>query len=115
MKTLWNKKEVAILIYGYCLIKEEVYSRKYVVQEISHKLRNKYNDIQIDDKFRNENGISMKLGNIDYLFSEGKSGFKNYSKMEYELYDLYLNNKPEFNKILGDAKEEYNIEWDYVV
>ena len=80
MKVLWNEKEVVILIYGYCLVKEEIYSKQYVVHEISNKLRTKYNSADIDDKFRNENGIAMKLGNIDYLFTEGKSGFKNFSK-----------------------------------
>lgn len=113
MKTLWNKKEVIILIYGYYLIEKGIYDRDYIINEISNKLRKKQIDMSTDNKFRNKNGISMKLGNIDYLFSKGKTGFKNYSKLEYELFNLFLTDKNEFNRLLKDAKIEYDIEWEH--
>lgn len=50
----------------------------------------------------------MKMGNIDYLFSNGKSGFRNCSKLEYEVYNLYLNDKDSFNRLLMEVKNEYN-------
>lgn len=59
--------------------------------------------------FRNNNGISMKLVDIDCLFSKRKSGFKNYSKLECKLVDLYFNDQNKFDVLLLETREEYNI------
>lgn len=111
MRILWNREEVAILIEGYCLIKKGLDTRDAVIKEISQKLRAYAKAKKIDDLFRNENGISMKLGNIDYLFSKGQSGFKNVSRLEQEIFDLYMNDREQFNQLLKKAKTDYHIEW----
>ena len=36
MKILWNKKEVVILIYGYCLIEKGIYDRVSIPMVESH-------------------------------------------------------------------------------
>lgn len=114
IKRLWNEKEVAILIYGYLLIGTGIYTKKEVVNEMSKKFRKNalMKKLTIDEKYRNNSGISMKLGNIDYLFSNGKSGFKNYSVLEYNVYKMFLNNKRAFDELLLIAIKEYNFTWD---
>lgn len=111
MRILWNKKEVAILIYGYYLFEQNFRKKQEIIEEISFRLREKYPNANTDKKFRNISGISMKLGNIEYLFTDGKKGFKHYSKLEYEIYSLYLHNKEEFKLLLEEAKKEYKITW----
>lgn len=99
----WDKYETSLLIEAYWAIKYDSSKRRTIVSELSSTLR-KRAILKIDDTFRNENGINMRLLELDYLFSEGKSGLKNTSYMFREMVDMYQNNRKEFEKILSEAK-----------
>lgn len=47
----------------------------------------------IDEKFRNVPGVKMKLHNIEFLATGGKSGLANFSAMDKKGYDLYNPNE----------------------
>lgn len=111
IKVKWNKYEVAILIYGYYLYELGQYPRDFLIKEISSKLRNNRIDktMEIDSNYRNYNGISMKFGNIQHLFTNGEKGLKNKSTLECDMFDIFKNDKKEFNIILNEAKKIYQI------
>ncbi len=46
----------------------------------------------------------MRLGELDYLFSEGDIGLKNTSDLFREMVKMYLNDRAEFEKVLSEAK-----------
>ena len=69
----WDKYEAALLIEAYWKIKNDGAHRGAVISALSSTLRNRAS-FEIDDTFRNENGINMRLGELEYLFSEGKAG-----------------------------------------
>ncbi|NLB62260.1 MAG: hypothetical protein GX802_07610 [Clostridiales bacterium] len=58
----------------------------------------------IDDTYRNENGISMRLGELEYLFSSDVIGLKNTSDLFRQMVKLYKNDCSGFEKILMEAK-----------
>ena len=63
----WDQYEAALLIETYIRILNNPKSRESYISELSKKLRNRAinNGIQIDDVYRNVNGISS------YGFSNG--------------------------------------------
>ncbi len=65
-----------------------------------------YRGIEIDDKFRNENGIAMQLWVMEYYFTGGKHGLKKDQcpKIFQEAIDLYHQDRKEFELILREAK-----------
>ena len=99
----WDKFEAALLIEAYWKIKEDRSQRSAIVSALSTSLR-KRADFEIDDTFRNENGISMRLGELDYLFTEGQTGLKNTSDLFREMVDLYRKDRTAFEEILSEAK-----------
>ena len=104
----WDKYETALLIEAYWRIKENSSKRRSVISELSSALRGKAGS-EIDETFRNENGVNMRLGELDYLFSGGKIGLKNTSDLFREMVNTYLNNKSQYEQILLEAKKKYSI------
>ena len=102
----WNQYEVALLIEAYWKIEKEKISRKTAVTELSEVLRTraKSQSIEIDETYRNENGISMRLGELDYLFSGDGTGLKNTSDLFRQMVQLYKNDYKGYEKILMEAK-----------
>ena len=106
IKIPWDKYEVALLIEAYCKIKQNKVPRKKVVSELSAKLRSraKNRGITVDDTYPNENGISMRLGELDFLFLGDGVGLKNTSGLFRQMVLLYETDKVEFQKTLMEAK-----------
>lgn len=99
----WDKYEAALLIEAYWKIKEDRSKRTAIVSALSATLRNQA-CTEIDSTFRNENGINMRLGELDYLFSEGQIGLKNTSDLFREMVELYGKDRAAFEEILSEAK-----------
>lgn len=104
----WDKYETAILVEASLKIISKEISRKDGILEVSNTLRQRAlnKGIQIDDKFRNVNGISMQIAMMISLIQEQESPLHNYSKLFTEMVALYKNDKPSFYSILHQAKEE---------
>lgn len=99
----WDKHETALLIEAYWKIKADKSRKGAIVAALSSSLR-KRASFDIDDTFRNENGINMRLGELDYLFSSGSVGLKNTSDLFREMVDMFLNNRSEYEMVLSEAK-----------
>lgn len=101
----WDREEEILLIdlYIYSKTHSDDETNKEI-EEMSQLLRKRalYNNIQIDDKFRNVTGLKMKLQNIEYCFTNGKRGLSCCSKLDIQLTEEAKQN---LVKILLDATE----------
>ena len=107
MRIKWDEYEVALLVHYYCKIQEGAISFEDAIIELSDRLRKKAirKGLQIDNIYRNTNGMSMKLGNMQYLFTNGQKGLDCYSIMDKEIYEIYKNDNEKYQQILKKALE----------
>lgn len=78
----WDKHEVVLLFDAYERIQKGE-KRNAVAAELSEMLRSKAirAGLQIDDVFRNINGMLLFLGRAEYIYTDGKKGLPNPSKI----------------------------------
>ena len=101
----WNKYEVAILIEGYIRFANSNASRNDVAKEISNRLRSGvYHD---SITYRNINGITLQLGAIEYLMTDGEHGISHVSNLFREIVELYKEDCCAFQKLLEEANKTY--------
>ncbi|WP_206458294.1 hypothetical protein [Anaerovorax sp. IOR16] len=113
----WNKYETALLIEAYLKVENKEITRKDAICQMSNILRKmaKNIGIKIDRIFRNENGISLRMSEMQYLMTDCKKGLKKavMSKLFQEMVELYRTNRTEFNKILTEAKKM--VDTDHII
>ncbi|WP_373241160.1 hypothetical protein [Mediterraneibacter gnavus] len=104
----WDKKETAILIEAYLRVKNKELSQQNAVKEVSTLLRRRavLSGIEIDEIFRNENGISMQMKIIGGLVDEKPSGLHSATKLFIDMVTLYKTRRSVFDEILIQAKGE---------
>jgi|GEM_PF-1734033 hypothetical protein len=107
----WDEEETALLIDTYLQVEAKQLTLKEAVPLLSNQLRQraKWLGIEIDGIFRNENGISMRLSEIQYLMTDGDFGLKNTSNLFKDMVHLYKTNMRLFKEILKKAKQEINL------
>lgn len=105
----WEREESVALMNLYFssgaklpVEQDEVANLSKVFSKRAHML-----GYEIDEKYRNINGLNMQLACIHYVVTEGREGFYSASKMFYNTYDLYKNNKPIFDTILAEFNKKY--------
>ncbi len=108
-KKLWDKYEVAILIDGYIKVKAGENKSK-IIENISEVLRNLAinRGIEIDESYRNFNGIFMQMEGIRSLFGDSNCKMNHVSKLFNEMVELYNNDSNAFSAILEEANELIN-------
>lgn len=101
----WDKHEVAILIDASLKVINKEISQKSAVMEVSKKLRLKAEIARktIDEKYRNENGISMQMNIIIALILNKKSGLHKASKLFTEVVNIYKSNTDSYLHLLEEA------------
>ena len=108
MKIPWSLSEAVILLDALIAYLDGRMSSKQLITEISSFLRKYavYRGIEIDDKFRNENGIAMQLWVMEYYFTGGKHGLKKDQcpKIFQEAIDLYHQDRKEYERVLQEVK-----------
>ncbi|SHI29134.1 site-specific integrase [Desulfosporosinus lacus] len=102
----WDEHETALLIESCQKYDSGVITKKEVIRGLSTTLRNRaaQKGIEIDDVFRNENGIAMQFSIISSLIHHQKSGLHGASKLFKDMAELYNNDRLAFDKILMEAK-----------
>ena len=72
----WDEYEVALLIDACNRIRDNKIDKAECVHKLSNLLRQraKANGINIDEVFRNENGIALQMTKMEYLLTDGKKG-----------------------------------------
>ena len=101
----WNRYEAALLIDGYKRIEQDNVSRKEVAHEISERLRTQ--ELIESATYRNVNGITLQLGAIEYLMTDGAHGISHVSNLFREIVKLYKEDPAAFNKLFEEANFRY--------
>ena len=106
MRILWDKYETALLIDCYLRIVNGDVGRKTGVNQLSKELRKRATDagMEIDDIYRNENGISLQLSNIERLMRRQPDAHKHNTKIFIDMVDMYPTDKDQFDAILNEVK-----------
>ncbi len=104
----WDEYEVALLIDACNKIRDKKIDKAECVHKLSNLLRQraKANGINIDEVFRNENGITLQMTKMEYLLTDGEKGLPGASKLYIEMAKMSKLNSDEFEKILTLAKEQ---------
>ena len=104
----WDKYETALLIEACCLVNNSVIRRKDAISQLSKQLRQMAidNGIIIDDIYRNENGISFQMANVQRLITRQPDAQKHNTKIFIEMVEMYYNDRTQFEQILNTAKGE---------
>lgn len=96
----WSQEEAIILLNALLLVLDNKMPRKLAVSLVSNELRKRALDsgLEIDDIFRNTNGIQLQMSTMEYLFTEGKRGLKKtyVPQVFEEIVNLYKTNPQEF-------------------
>ncbi len=105
----WDRYEAALLL-SYCLkIEAGDIPRKEAVDIVSNTLRKRaeVQGVEIDETFRNTNGISMQMSAIRNCYLEKDHGLAG-SKLFHEMVDLYKSNHDALEQILQGESDKVN-------
>lgn len=97
--------EAAILLQALLDVRSNKISRPQAVSKVSEMLRAKATQSghHIDDKFRNENGISLQLSHLEYALTNGETGFAPAYKWQLTIIQLFKEDHSTFKKLLKEA------------
>lgn len=105
IRITWDKYEIALLI-EYCIkIESGVISPPQAADELSTALRNYAikRNIQIDEIYRNHNGMMLQMKKMEYFLTRGNKGLPGGSNDFKEVAEMYLNDSASFAALLKDA------------
>lgn len=102
LRILWDEYESALLLSELLRVLNGEISRKDAVKNVSETLRKRATaqGVEIDDIFRNENGIQLQMRAMEFIFTDGVSGLEKPSAMFLQTVDLYRTDRKKFYKIL---------------
>lgn len=103
VKIPWDKYEAAILLDAWLKVKEGI-PKMQMINLVSFQLRQKAvnQGIEIDNIFRNTNGISFQLMSMATAYEQKNMG-KPAAKLFTEIAELYRNDYQSYKKILKEA------------
>lgn len=101
----WNKLEAVILLDNYLKYVSGSLSRKEAIELTSVELRKlaQNQHIEIDDIFRNVNGITFQMCSIESAY-RGYTVVKPASKLFIKITNLYKNDIVQYNVLLKEAR-----------
>lgn len=94
VRVKWDQYETALLIDTFWLMEKNPDMKKTYISDLSEKLRRKavISGIEIDDVYRNINGITMQLVSIGHSFFPERPGLTTSAVFE-RMVHLYNNDK----------------------
>lgn len=103
----WDEYETAILISACVDYNAGKCTRKEAIKNVSQTLKKRAekNGIEIDDVFRNENGITMQFMLVNELLTQEKCGLRGASKLFISMVELYKSDRKKFQEILMEARK----------
>lgn len=102
----WNKYETAILLEASLRVIRDKTKKKECIKQVSEALRQMAinQGVQIDDLYRNINGITMQMTIMISVIERTKSPLHGSPKIFNEVVDIYESDKILFHQILNEAK-----------
>lgn len=107
----WEEEEVILLIELYFKLKATKYDKnKPEILELCDLLRKRADklNITINDTFRNKTGVFMKLKNIEAVENKSLVGLSNYSKLDRNIFNKYINNQQKLKDDSNEIREKYH-------
>lgn len=104
----WNMSEAVIMLNALIAAREGRMSRKDAIEAVSSELRAraKRSGIEVDDIFRNVNGITLQMSTMEYILTDGEKGMKKTSmpKLFQDAVAMYRNDRATYEKTLREAR-----------
>lgn len=106
VRILWSLEEAIIMLDFLLKSLNGELERKDAISAVSKELRERAvkNGIEIDDVFRNINGITLQMSSMENIYTDGKRGLEKPVKVFREAVELYKNNTPEYLRLLKEAR-----------
>ncbi|WP_337952405.1 hypothetical protein, partial [Mitsuokella jalaludinii] len=82
-------------------------SRTDAIASVSEELRARAarRHYDIDEKFRNENGISLQMAHLEYGLTDGETGWEPAYRWQEQILDIYYNEPEIYKKLLNRARK----------
>lgn len=98
MRVPWNEDEAIIIVDAFYQYKNGIIKKNDAIKSVSARLREMAikKGLEIDDVYRNENGITMQMAILEHIFSNGEKGLRSGSKLFRDTMQLYVDNYAEF-------------------
>lgn len=105
IRIVWSEHEQAVLLQALIDVFNHKIERKQAISEVSKRLRKEaeLRGLEIDVKFRNDNGISLQMNCLEYVYTDGKSGLHVTRGWYFDIVNTYRNDQEEFYKLLKGA------------
>lgn len=122
-RILWDRDEAVIMLAALIDSRSGKISRQESVEYVSSELRKRAvsRGMEIDDRFRNKNGIMLQMSHMESILTNGKEGLKKEfpSKLFTDVVSIYNRDPAEFYKLLEEVKgvsrektlKEHFFEW----
>ena len=106
MQPQWNLYEAAILLQAYIETLQGTMTLQEAVHNVSTQLRQMgvNNGIEVDDVFRNINGISFQIKSMESAY-KGFTVMKPASRLFSEIVCIYRNNPDRYKEVLKEAQK----------
>ena len=105
----WDDCEAAYLLSELIRVLNNEMPRNEAVKLVSDNLRKRAvrRGLEIDDVFRNTNGITLQMSVMEYIYTEGRHGLKKSTmpKLFQQVVELYRSDKHSFEKLSKEAVE----------
>lgn len=108
-RVVWNKFEAALLVDTYEKVAKGELVRKVAVAKLSKRLRYRKikNGIEVNEKYRNENGIQLQLSIMENILTHGEKGLTSRSRLFEDVAQLATENLDEYTALLHEAVQMY--------
>lgn len=105
-RIVWDEHEQAVLLQALVDVLNHEIERKQAISEVSKRLREEAESrgIVIDEKFRNENGISLQMNCLEYAYTGGKTGLHVTRGWYFDIVNTYQNDQNIFVELLKGAR-----------
>lgn len=104
----WDIEEAVLMLDMLLKSLDGKLTRKEAIRQVSEKLRKRAvnRGIEIDDIFRNENGITFQMSALEVAYTGIKTKLKQPAKLFVETANLYRNHRELYEKILKEVENE---------
>lgn len=105
----WDLEESVLLFDLYFKYGQTLSIPLFEIENMSNKLNKRADILGVEktETYRNTAGIRMQLGCIHYVVTNGREGFSGASKLFYDTYKLYVEDKNKFNQLLKMVENKF--------
>lgn len=107
----WNEYEAVLLVEACNKVISGEASKSDVIPELSNRLRGRMlgQGVEINETYRNENGIALQLSAMQYIMTNGEIGLPGGSALFSRMASLFTEDRPSFDMKLNIAQKIYPI------